>query len=225
MVCWKKNWFLFVSVFLPLAFTMIFFFVTDAAAQTPRRGGILKILSASGDATYLGYPPKSRKLLDYQYVSPCIETLIKFDNNLLPAPNLASSWKIADDKRSITFSLRKGVKFHDGSDFNAEAVKYNIKLCEKHPSFSDVIGVDVLDDYTVLIKFKNITGSLWSYFSISPGEIQSPAALEKNGREWTKLNPVGTGPFLFKSFVRDVSLEYVKNPNYWQKGKPYLDGV
>jgi len=127
----------------------------------------------------------------------------------------------------MTITLRKGVKFHDGTDFNAEAVKFNLDRfkASKRSELALVKSVDVVDDYTVKVGLSTwdntIDGSLLYY----AGNMASKQAFEKNGKAWYEKNPVGTGPFKLASWERDVSIKYVKNPDYWQKGKPYLDKI
>jgi peptide/nickel transport system substrate-binding protein len=139
-------------------------------------------------------------------------------------PGLAESYVLADDLTSITIKLRQGVTFHDGSDFNADVCKWNLERwmeAGQAPSFKTVTVVDL---YTVKVDFSswsnlNLVGlrdGLW---------MVSKANYEKNGEEYARSNPCGTGPFVFKSFENAVKMEMTKNPNYWQDGRPYLDGV
>jgi peptide/nickel transport system substrate-binding protein len=138
---------------------------------------------------------------------------------------LATAWQVAPDKKSITLTLRKGVKFHDGSDFNAKVAKFNLDayMTAKHSVTPTWSSVDVVDDYNVRINLKYFENTM-------PGDLAeirlvSQMAFEKNGLEWVRWNPVGTGPFQFVSFERDVRAKFKKFENYWQSGKPYLDGV
>jgi len=141
---------------------------------------------------------------------------------------LAESWTIAPDGTSVTFKLRKGVKFSDGSDFNAQAVKFNFdaNIAAKKSNTVNWKSVDVVDDNTVrinLIKWGN--NLLETFVGGGANAIASQAAYQKNGEEWMSQNMVGTGPFTQVSIVRDTKVVYKKNPNYWQAGLPYLDGV
>jgi peptide/nickel transport system substrate-binding protein len=161
-----------------------------------------------------------------QTTGAIIETLLCLDKNGDPAPYLATDWKISSDYKSITLTLGKGIKFHDGTDFNAAAVKYNLdaNIAAHNLSLMSVSSVDVVDDYTVRLNLTQFSMSIMSYLAISSLMV-SPAALQNNTKEWIMDHPVGTGPFKLVSFQRDVSLKLEKFADYWQEGKPYLDGI
>ena len=140
---------------------------------------------------------------------------------------LATSWTVADDGSSVTFNLRKGVKFHDGSDFNADVCKWNLDLqiAAKTANAASWKSIDKVDDYTIrinLTSYMNVTVS--SLMSVVTQQV-SKAYVDKNGIEAARWNPVGTGPFILESYERDAKLTYKRNPNYWDTGKPYIDGI
>jgi peptide/nickel transport system substrate-binding protein len=153
-----------------------------------------------------------------------VEPLLHVDSQGNITPCLAESFKVADDLKSITFSLRKGVKFHDGSDFNAQVAKWNLDNTIAKKSQPYWMSVDIIDDYTIRLNLNSWSNTILTGME-APSLMVSQAAFQKNGIDWMRANPVGTGPFKFVNFQRDVSYEAVKNPNYWIKGKPYLDGV
>ncbi|WP_127088810.1 ABC transporter substrate-binding protein [Aquabacter cavernae] len=149
-------------------------------------------------------------------------------------PGLASEWKPdpADPKKWL-FTLRPGVKFHDGSDFNADAVIWNLDkvLDDKSPQFDKRQSAQVktrlpgvasyrkVDDMTVEITTKDVDSffpyqMLWFL-------VSSPAQYEKVGKDWDKFasNPSGTGPFKFSKLVPRERLELVRNPDYWDKNR------
>jgi peptide/nickel transport system substrate-binding protein len=200
----------------------------SAAVSGPQYGGILKVLGGAGGANVnFGWPPEGiRQVLPSGL--PAIETLIREDVNLKLQPFLATAWQVAPDKSSITFNLRQGVKFHDGTDFNADAVKFNLdaEMEAKQPAAQDWKSVDVIDNYTVRINLSHWDNSILSGLAWMPtGMMVSPTAIKTHGKDWAKTHPVGTGPFKFVSWTPDVSLEYTKFEDYWQKDKPYLDGI
>jgi len=161
-------------------------------------------------------------------VSPCIETLIgiAYGNYF---PRLAESWEIAPDGKSITFKIRQGVKFHDGADLNAEAVKVNYDLVRTSTEvnyFRNVTSIDVVDEYTLRLNLTQFDWSIMSYIATNTaGKIYSPKALSENTPEELLFKPVGTGPFKFVSYQKDTLLKYERFEDYWQPGKPYLDAV
>jgi peptide/nickel transport system substrate-binding protein len=162
-----------------------------------------------------------------QCALPCLEPLIGGTEKGAPyTPLLATAWKYSPDYKSLMLSLRKGVKFHDGTDFNAQAVKYNLEKAKPTKSeLASVSSIDVIDDYTVRLNLTQYNNLLLYNLGPAAGLIASPTAIEKNGKQWAYTHPVGTGPFKFVSYQRDVSLKYEKFAGYWDKGKPYLDGV
>ena len=124
--------------------------------STPKYGGILRIIG-NPISPDIGWPPENAKQVGgaapvNQY---CLETLLRGDIQGKLQPWLAESYKIADDLKSITFKLNKDIKFHDGSDFNAEVVKWNYDnmIATNIEPYRHWASVDVLDDYTVRVNF------------------------------------------------------------------------
>ena len=143
-------------------------------------------------------------------------------------PWLANEWKNDATAKTITVTLKKGIKFHDGTVFDANAVKFNWDqaILQKRAELANLKSVDVVDDNTVRANLAQWDNTIVKSLLISYGRMCSPTAFQKNGgEEWALTHPVGTGPFKFVSFQRDVKIEYEKNPDYWQAGKPYLDGI
>ncbi len=159
-------------------------------------------------------------------------------------PALAESWEISDDGLTYTFKLRQGVKFHDGTDFNADAVVFNFERWNDPKSkykfegdsfdyYDSMFGpedgriiasVKAVDANTVEFKLNHPQAPFLQNLAMPPFSIASPAAIEKEGAEF-KSNPVGTGPFVFKEWKRSDSITLEKNPNYWQEGLPKMDQV
>jgi peptide/nickel transport system substrate-binding protein len=202
---------------------------TTKTALTPKAGGIFRIIS-NEQPSALGLPDLV-KTAGFPYVSAMIETLVRrdiVDGKAVTKGVLAESWEWSADYLSITFHLRKNVKFHDGTDFDAEAVKWNYENRKeaKMPRANDVKSVDVIDKYTVRYNLVAYT----SLFLLNMedgngfGLMISPTNYQQNGREKTTWLPVGTGPFKFKSYTQDVSEEMVRFDDYWG-GKALLDGV
>ncbi len=132
-------------------------------------------------------------------------------------PALASKWDISPDGKVYTFTLHTGVKFHDGSDFNAEDVKFSLDRARAETStnaqkalFAAIDTVDVVDPATVKITLKNPQGSFLYNLGWGDAVIVAPETAEAN-----KDKPVGTGPFKFDNWAKGSSITIVKNPDYW----------
>jgi peptide/nickel transport system substrate-binding protein len=194
---------------------------SQTSGPTPQYGGILKVISRQAP-TIFGYPPETDPI-SASIGRIAIEGLLWNDDAGSPTPRLATSWEVAPDGKSISFFLRKGVKFHDGTDFNADSVKWNFDTYMTVKPIPPVTSIDVIDPYTVRLNLSQFSNVLYNTLAFQG--IISPAAVQKNGKEWARTNPVATGPFKFTSFQRDVSVKYEKFADYWDKGKPYLDGI
>ena len=189
---------------------------------TPQYGGVLKRLSAFLPGTSIGLPWEALGASRGD-TCPALEGLILNDVHNKITYKLATGFEVAPDKMSIKINLRKGVKFHDGTDFNATAAKWAMDQwinAKKAPQWK---SVEIIDDYTIRLNLTNWENSV--ILGLNTRIFISPAAYEKNGVDWARWNPVGTGPFKFAGFVRDTSLKVTKFDGYWNKGLPYLDGI
>jgi ABC-type transport system substrate-binding protein len=158
------------------------------------------------------------------------ENLVKFDPKLNLVPGLAEKWEQAQDGMSWTFFLRKGVKFHDGTPFNAEAVKYFLDrmIGPEKPSRAGlyaplVASAEVVDEYTVKFNMKNPFSFLLNNIAHSASGIVSPTALKAMGKDVAR-KPVGTGPFKFVEWIHGDRLVLERNNDYWG-GKPKIEKV
>jgi peptide/nickel transport system substrate-binding protein len=195
--------------------------------ETPRYGGTLVILHEYSPSN-LGAWWEPHRFADVQLARFAVENLVGLDAEGQPVPQLATSWEVDDSARTITFHLREGVKFHDGTDFDAEAVKWNLEMQKNgvKTELKAVSSLEVVDRYTVRVRLSQNDPLFVQRLSSSmTGKMTSPAAYELYGPDGVRVHPVGTGPFKFVRFVRDELLEYERFDDYWQEGLPYLDGV
>jgi len=197
----------------------------SGATGTRQYGGVLRVVDTP-PGTPFGVP---WEVIGVSICSsiPALEPLVWMDRQGDLLPGLAESWKVAQDRKSVTFNIRKGVKFHDGTDLDAEAVRFNLQG-EMDAKIGDTrtwASVEAIDKYTVRINLKEYDNRMFVALAGTMGTVISPTALQKNGIEWARWHPVGTGPFEFVSYERDVAAKYKKFNNYWDKGKPYLDAV
>jgi peptide/nickel transport system substrate-binding protein len=191
------------------------------ATDKPQSGGVFRFASPASPTKLVTW----NQSYDGRFLKACFDTLLRIDENGQLQPWLATSWKVADDLKSISMTLRKGVKFHDGTDFNAAAAKWNIELRRdsKMGDYENVTSVDVVDDYTIKINLSSFSNTIFSTFWFIGGMMASPTAYQKYGKDDAQWNPVGTGPFKFVSYQKDVKVTYTRFDDYW-RGKPYLDG-
>lgn len=174
---------------------------------------------------------------DFRILMNVYDGLTRYkDGTLEPEPSLAESWTISDDAKTYTFKLRQGVKFHDGTDLDAEAVKFNFDrmLKEDHPYhntgpfplafyFSSVEETNVIDDYTVEFKLKEPYAPFLSNLAYPTGLIVSPAAVMEHGEDYGR-NPSGTGAFKFVEWDANAKVVIARNDDYWD-GAAALEAV
>ena len=135
-------------------------------------------------------------------------------------PDLAKSWDVSDDGLTYTFHLQTGVKFHDGTDFDADDVKFSLDRARaddstnaQKPLFAAIDKVDVVDPQTVKVTLKHKQGDF--LYDMGWGDA---VMVGKESADGNKEKPVGTGPFKFDHWAKGSEITIVKNPDYW--GKP-----
>jgi peptide/nickel transport system substrate-binding protein len=201
-----------------------------SSAGTAKTGGMLRWVSANTPGTPIGWNPETSGGSVFT-MQLALQYLLKEQIDGSLTPNLATSYDVVSDpaNASLTFHLRQGVKFSDGSDFNAQAVKWAYQAVKdgnmNSASTQFWKSFDILDDYTIRVNLTTWQNRMIRSFADGVAFVESPTAYQKNGLDWMRWNMVGTGPFVQTNFQRDVSLTAAKNTNYWDKGYPYLDGV
>ena len=206
----------------------LFFLASGGVAQEPQPGGTLRI-GLQGDVTTMD-PHMSTAALDRDVYYQLYNTLVGLDPGLNIVPELAESWE-APDPLSYLFRLRKGVRFHDGSDFDASIVKWNVERMVnpatgsiRRSELGNVKSVDVVDAHTVRFNLKEPDAALLATLTDRAGMMVSRAAVEKFGRDFAR-NPVGTGPFRLAEWVKDDHVGLKRFAGYWKKGLPHLDEI
>ncbi|WP_428688089.1 ABC transporter substrate-binding protein [Roseibium sp.] len=208
-------------------------FAPQAQAQTPPN---VLVVGQIAEPKSLD-PQAVTAVNDFRILVNLYDGLVRYkDGTLEVEPSLAESWTISDDGKTYTFKLQDGVKFHDGSPFNAEAVKFNFDrmLDEEHPYhdtgpfplsffFSTVEKVIADDDHTVTFKLKSPYAPFLSNLAYPTGLIVSPEAVKKHGKDFGR-NPSGTGAYRFEAWDANSKVVAVRNVDYWD-GAPELEAV
>lgn len=218
------------AVMLAAALTATLFSVfTPAQAEAPKRGGTLTI-GLPQDPLMVD-PIRTGTFTERQFSTPVYEALFDITENGSTQPFLAEKYQVSDDVKTYTITLRPGIKFHDGTPLNAEAVVANLErtrnpenLCRCLSTLQDITDVIAVDDLTVEIRLSRPNAALPTLLAEAGGIMVSPTAFKADP---TAINthPVGTGPFKFVEWVRGSRFVVEKNPDYWQPGLPYLDKI
>jgi ABC-type transport system substrate-binding protein len=203
-----------------------------AWGQQPKPGGTLRV---AWEADITGLDPYiSPGVQSWYVVGNLFNSLLTIDAQLNYVPDLAESWEILENGKVYVFHLRKGVKFHEGSDFDAEVVRWNYQRimdpAEKAfvaPFFALIDKVEALDAHTVKFTLKHPSMTLLPVMAAErTGFLQmSPASFKRWGKEEIRLHPDGTGPFKLAKWEQNHIVVLEKNPQYFKPGLPYLDRI
>jgi peptide/nickel transport system substrate-binding protein len=217
-----------------LIIALVFLFTGAALAAGPKAGGTL-IFGRGGDSVGLD-PAYETDGNSFMICDNVLEALVEYaDETTAIEPGLAESWTISPDGKTYTFKLRKGVKFHDGTPFNSDAVVFSIgrqmkerkvkffgkgweiPAQEKTPEYwvtmemdNTVESIEATDDHTVVFKLKRVEAPFLANLGMDFADIISPTAFVKNPKEFIR-NPVGTGPFKLAKWVKDDQILLEKN--------------
>ena len=205
-------------------------------AGTPVPGGTLRYITNSFPKD-IGYPPEMGPA-DSVGASLALESLVRWDEHGNLIGVLATSWEGDPQNDTVTWHLRQGVTFSDGTPWNAEAAKWNFDFELKNGRVTDgdkIVSVEVKDQYTLVLHTNDYNNMMfmnygWGVF-MSPtgfqtagGSIPANSDLDKE-KAFARTHPIGTGPYMIKDFQTDTSMTVVKNPNYWRTGMPYYDEI
>lgn len=208
----------------------------EKGAKVGKKGGIL-LLAIGEDPDSLDPHKTIMATADY-VMSSLYQSLVYIDSDRQPKGWVAESWTISDDQRVVTFNIRKGIKFHDGTTLDAHAVEFTFgrmldptTAAPARDQMGPLKEVTALDDYTVEFVFEEPYAPFWTNSFGSYAGIISPAAVEKYGKDFGR-HPVGSGPFMFEEWIPGSEIRMVRNPDYKQfrndinnKGPAYLDGI
>ncbi len=227
-----------IALALLLAASLIVGLTLPAPAQAPKYGGVLTVHPLTAPPSLS--PHEESTIATVQQVSACYSNLVYFDppkrqeSLETVIPELAEKWSWQDNYRNLVFLLRRDVKWHDGRPFTSRDVKYTfdmvrgaadadakLRINPRKLWYENVEAIEAPDPHTVVFRLKRPQPSLLlllasGYSPIYPAHV--PLAD-------LKTTCVGTGPYKLKEYRPGEFVEYVKNPDYFVKGRPYLDGV
>lgn len=197
---------------------------------TPRAGGTFTYV-LSNESPYL-VAINSTTGTAWTVGPKIFDGLLQYEADLTPLPQLATEWSAAPDGLRYEFKLRAGVKWHDGADFTAEDVAFSIDLLKTaHPrgrgTFASVTGIETPDPLTAILHLSAPAPYLLSALAATESPIVPKHVFEGTDPAAPPADDqlIGTGPFVFREFVRGSHIILDRNPHYWDAGKPYLDRV
>lgn len=200
-----------------------------AAAQAPKPGGSVAMGLEADFVTLdvLQISSLSQREVALQIFDPLFEVDVRGQ----VVPHLVERFTASPDARVYTLVIRPGVTFHDGTPLDAEAVAFNLNrvrdpknACRCLSVVANIEDVRAVGPLTVEVRLKSPSATLPAVLTDTPGMMVSPTAVRRDP-EAIASNPVGTGPFMMKEWIKGDRVTLVRNPNYWRKGLPHLDQV
>jgi peptide/nickel transport system substrate-binding protein len=199
------------------------------AAGAPKRGGTL-VVAMTDEAASLE-PHRQNALARQQRTQNIYSYLVQYDKDLRPQPDLAESWEISPDGKTYTFSLRKGVKFHNGRELTSADVKYSVErilnpeiASQGRGLLSSIDGVETPDPYTARMVLKAPDSGLLAGFASAWGGIVAKEVVEANNNDLSKVD-AGSGPYMIEEWIPNQTLKLKRFPDYYDKNVAHLDGI
>jgi ABC-type transport system substrate-binding protein len=218
--------------------------ITGTATAVPqttkpvKRGGTLIVAMDVNPKNGEFDPMKAGDTYTSAVTSAVTEGLMWIDEQIKPQCRLCERYEISSDGLTYTFHLRQGVKFHDGTEMDAQAVKFSVDRVrdeknKQYPGFNDskaIVDTRAVDKYTFQIVLNEVNSPFLTKLTGRLGGVVSPTAIQTMGDDKFGTAPVGTGPFKFKEFRNDQMVRVEKFEGYWRKAPdgqplPYLDAV
>ncbi|MEM1940824.1 MAG: ABC transporter substrate-binding protein [Candidatus Caldarchaeum sp.] len=212
------------------AVMLLSMFFSSALAQQPNVGGTI-VVNLVSEPTVI---PGSAAWNSGFVAAQIFDSLLSLGPNLELLPGLATEWRIDTSQRAYVFKLRKEVKWHDGIDFTADDVKFSFeKIISRFHTFGALYFkntvVEIRGDEVVIKPERFLPGAQLRLFATTETIIYPKHLLEKDADNYMtsafRTNPVGTGPFKFNGWTKGNFMELVRNQNYWDQGKPYLEKI
>jgi peptide/nickel transport system substrate-binding protein len=202
----------------------------STASSAPRSLTVLELGTTYGSWSSLDPLTDAASSVNHDYFNAIYGELFEQGPGGVLIPDLATGYKVTDSGLEVDIALRPGVKFSDGTPFNADAVVFNLRryltpssACVCLQNFAAVSGVAALGDNEVILHLSRVDPAIIDAFiDEAPNWIMSPASLRKLGEPAFALKPVGAGPFTVVSDVLNSQLTLKANPAYWQAGYPKL---
>lgn len=232
MLNWSKKVWLVPLTISVLAAVFMTLASRGDAAEAPRSGGELVFAVGGTPPSYDGHRETTFAML--HPVAPHYSTLLRFDPQNYPkiVGDVAESWQVSKDRLIYTFKIRQGIQFHDGSVMTANDVKATFDkiifppegvVSARQATYAVVDKVESSDAQTVVFRLKHPSASFLANLASPWNFIYKAEILAKDPR-WFEKNIMGSGPFTFVEYVAGSHWVGKKNPNYFMKGRPYLDG-
>ncbi len=202
-----------------------------AMADEPKRGGTMVMIVNPEPSTLAHYAVSAGNIPPI--ATQVYEGLCGYDWDQNPTPNLAKSWEVSPDGKTITFKLQDAVVFHNGKPFTSADVQYSYMevLKKVHPTapvlLAEVMSVETPDAMTAVLHLANPAPYLMKALAGRDLPIICKSVFEGTdpAQNPTANKPIGTGPFKFVSWERGSSIRLDRNPTYWKPGLPYLDRI